>query len=633
MALNWKDSIYSDGSNHFMSNPNPELGEVITVKLRVFSDAPVQYVILRYVINGTDHYTLMDKVETGTVFSIYSCKLKITQKVINYHFMISAEKDTFYYNQLEVTDYPPVEDHDFKIIAGFESPEWVKSSVFYQIFPDRFRNGNPDNDVGSKEYVYDGHPAVRKEWEDKPGEYTETFGMDFFGGDLEGILEKLPYIKSLGVNALYLNPIFLAATNHKYDCADYNSVDPHFGGNIALEQLTRKLHDICMHIIIDMSINHTGSAHKWFNRDNTFFPMELGAYNNPEAKERGYYFFDNDNCYDAWFNVETLPTLNYSSEKLRDVIYRAEDSIVRKWLKPPYSIDGWRFDVAYCMARKNEAQLHHEVWPEIRRAVKGINPEAYILAEHMTDCIEFMNGSEWDASMNYFGFGRPVRQFVGELDEYVKRLEKYDFKSSKRRAEDLAKMFMQHLARLPYQLAVIQFNMFDSHDIPRLHNNPNISFESYRAAVIMLFTYPGTPSIYYGDEIGLEGNINSMEGCRYPMQWDKRKHKREFLKLYSTLAHLKQIEEALQTGGFKILYARDYIISYARFTENKAFIVVCSQNDAAAIVYIPVRLVGVQGFSCITEIFGRRSFRTMKDGTLEVQLQSKESLLIEATLM
>ena len=194
-------------------------------------------------------------------------------------------------------------------------------------------------------------------------------------------------------------------------------------------------------------------------------------------------------------------------------------------------------------------------------------------------------------------------------------------------------MFMQHLARLPYQLAVIQFNMFDSHDIPRLHNNPNISFESYRAAVIMLFTYPGTPSIYYGDEIGLEGNINSMEGCRYPMQWDKRKHKREFLKLYSTLAHLKQIEEALQTGGFKILYARDYIISYARFTENKAFIVVCSQNDAAAIVYIPVRLVGVQGFSCITEIFGRRSFRTMKDGTLEVQLQSKESLLIEATLM
>ena len=141
--------------------------------------------------------------------------------------------------------------------------------------------------------------------------------------------------------------------------------------------------------------------------------------------------------------------------------------------------------MAFCMARRNELQLHHQVWPEIRKVIKGINPEAYILAEHMTDCIEFLNGFEWDASMNYFGFGRPVRQFLWETDEFVKRLARYNFQSKRIGAEELAKMFIQHLSRLPHQLAVIQYNMFDSYDIPRLYNNPDISFESYRAAVII----------------------------------------------------------------------------------------------------------------------------------------------------
>lgn len=632
MNLDWKDSIYSDGSVNYISRANPQLGETVIIKLRAFSDSPIKKVVLRYMINGVDFYTVMEAEEITDVFTYYKCDLKISQSVINYHFLIGTAQDTYYYNQLEVTNYPPAEEFDFRIIAGYESPEWVKKSVFYQIFPDRFHNGNPDNDVRDNEYFFEGHPTIKKSWGEKTAEYSEAFCLDFYGGDLEGIKEKIPYLKDLGVDALYINPVFYAATHHKYDCMDYFNVDPHLGGNKALEGLVKELHKNDMRIIIDVSINHTGSAHKWFNKGGDFFSKEIGAYYNPDAEERQYYFFGEDNKYDAWFGVETLPTLNYTSDKLRDIIYRSEESVVRKWLKPPYSIDGWRFDVAFCMARKDEIQMHHEIWPEIRKSIKEVNPQAYILAEHWTDNIEFLRGNEWDASMNYFGFGRPVRQFVGEPDEFLKRLQKDGFTSAKRRAEELAKMFMQQMARLSYQIASVQFNMYDSHDIARLHNNPEISYESCRAAVIMQFTFPGTPGIYYGDEINIDGHVQTVEGCRYPMEWNEDRQDKERLHFYKTLARLKREEDSLQTGGFKILYAKDYVLSYARFIKKKAYIVVCSQDENPVKAKIPAGLIGVLDNSRATEVFGRSDTHKIKNNMLEVELKPQESMLFEVVL-
>lgn len=630
--LDWKESIYSDGSENYVSNPNPQLGETVMIKLRVFSESPVKTVVLRYIVNGSDTYIPMEEDEKTGAFTYYKCNLKIPQSETNYHFMIGTGQDTFYYNQLEVTGYPPTEEFDFRIIAGFESPEWVKKGVFYQIFPDRYYNGNPDNDVQNNEYMFDGHPTVKKGWDEKAAEYSEAFCLDFFGGDLEGIKEKIPYLKELGVNALYLTPIFHAATNHKYDCMDYFHVDPHFGGDGALQELVEELHKNGMKIILDISINHTGVAHKWFNRDGEFFLKEVGAFNNPEAEERKYYFFDNNNKYRAWFGVETLPTLNYSSIALRDIIYRLEDSVVKKWLKPPYCIDGWRFDVGFCTARTEECQLHHEIWPEIRKSIKECNSQSYILAEHWTDNREFLRGNEWDASMNYFGFGRPVRQFVGEPDEFVKRLQHHGFVSVKRRAEDLARMFMQQLARLPYQIASVQYNLYDSHDISRLHNNPEISCESRRAAVILQFTFLGSPGIYYGDEINLDGHIQTTEGCRYPMEWNEDKLDKDSLHLHKTLAHLKQDEEAFQIGGFKVLYAKDYVISYARFTNKKAYIVVCSQDESPVKVKIPAGLIGVTDNSEVKELFGRTTTHNNENGMLDVELKQQESMLFEVIL-
>lgn len=630
--IDWNDSIYSDGSKNYISNPNPHLGDTVTIRLRAFTHSPIKTVILRCMVNGSDMYVSMKEDRKTDIFTYFKCELKISQQEINYHFIIGITQDTFYYNQFEVTDYPPSEEYDFRLLADYESPEWVKSAVFYQIFPDRFHNGNTCNDVQDNEYTFDGHPTVKKEWSEKAAEYSEAFCLDFFGGDLEGIKQKIPYLKSLGVSALYLTPIFSAATNHKYDCIDYFNVDAHFGGNKALQELVEELHQNDMRIILDVSINHTGTAHVWFNKDGAFFPEHEGAYNNPCADEREYYYFEKDNSYHKWFGVETLPTLNYTSEKLREVIYRSEDSVVKKWLKPPYNIDGWRFDVGFCMARMDECQMHHEIWPEIRRSIKGVNPNAYIVAEHWTDSREFLNGDEWDATMNYFGFGRPVRQFAGEPDEFLKRLMGNGLISARRKAEGLAAMFMQQLSRLPYQIASVQYNLYDSHDISRLHNNPDISYESRRAAIIMQFTFPGAPSIYYGDEISLDGHVKTTEGCRYPMKWDADDQDEDCLQLHKTLAHLKREEEALRSGGFKILYARDYVISYARFTDEKAFITVCSQDQNAVLVKIPVVLVGISGNPGVREIFGRTAARHMEDGMLAVELKAQESLLFEVKM-
>ena len=321
--------------------------------------------------------------------------------------------------------------------------------------------------------------------------------------------------------------------------------------------------------------------------------------------------------------------MNYESEKLRHIIYRSKDSVVKKWLKPPYNIDGWRFDVGFCMARMDECQMHHEVWSGIRKSVKEVNPGAYIVGEHWTDCTEFLQGDKWDACMNYFGFGLPVRWFAGEKNHFVNRMKDFGLTPSSCTAEGLKKMFMQNLARLPYQIALVQYNMYDSHDISRLHNHKDISFETRRGVIIMQFTFPGAPAIYYGDEITLDGTTETVEGCRYPMVWDEDLQDKNCLNLHRVLCRLKQKGEALQSGGFKILYAKGYVISYARFTDKRAYIVVCSQEKDSVEVDIPAIVIGMTDDSRVTEVFGRFSDTKVQNGALKVKLKPCETLLFE----
>ena len=626
----WLESVYSDGSAAFVSNPFPTIGDVVTVRLRMYEDAPVKHVILRSIPNGMEHYEDMAVChrEGGLVY--YEAPLKIVEKRTQYQFYLICENTMYYYTQKQITTCLPGQTYDFVILADLEQPHWVKEAVFYQIFPERFCNGDPGNDVKDAEYSQNGFPTIQvKDWNTPPMPYDQAHCLDFYGGDLQGIQQKIPYLKALGVTALYLNPIFFAPTVHKYDCLDYFHVDPHFGGDEALEQLSKALHENGMKLILDISINHTGVAHKWFNRDGIWFDKSVGAYNNATAKERAYYFFEADNSYHGWNHVDTMPTLNYTSDALHNIIYRGKDSVIKKWLNPPYCIDGWRFDVADTLGRNGKVQLDRELWPALRRSIKEENPESYILAEDWGDCPEHLQGDSWDSPMNYFGCARIIRSFLGEPDLFLGHHPIIRRMGQKIPAQDVQERVMEHLAKMPYAMWENQFNLIDSHDTPRLHNNPEIHPEEYRGAVIFQFILPGAPSIYYGDEAGIDGDTDSMEGCRYPMPWGKDFQNAETYRLHRTLIQLRHNHKALTHGGMKFLYAQEGVVAIARFWGSEVFVAVISNSDADVSVRLPLGAVGAVRPK--REVFGNELTYTAQNRCICLEVKAHHSYLFECT--
>ncbi len=629
----WLESVYSDGTAMFVSAPSPRIGQTVRIRLRMYEGAAVRHVLLRYLRNGLERIAEAAPVRKARGLVWYEAEMPVTEGRMQYQFYLVCDDVIYYYTQRGITTYLPDHTCDFVLLADYVQPAWVKEAVFYQIFPERFCNGDPSNDVQPGEYSQEGHPVIKREnWTDTPLTYQEGFCLDFHGGDLEGVRQKIPYLKELGVTALYLNPIFLAPSVHKYDCADYFHVDPHFGGDEALADLSKDLHANGMKLILDISINHTGANHRWFNRDGMFFDVSEGAYHDPTAPERGYYFFGPGNAYHGWAGNANLPTLNYTSQALRDVIYRAEGSVLKKWLKPPYSIDGWRFDVADTFARNDEVQLAHELWPEICRSIREEDPQAYILAEDWGDCAGYLQGDAWDSPMNYYGCGRPIRQFFGQPDLFMSRDPRLRDVPYRMTARDLEARVMQHLAKLPWVMWENQFNLFDSHDTSRLHNDPAISAMAWRGAVYFQFILTGAASIYYGDEAAIDGVLGSNEGCRYPMPWDKDFRQGEQYRLYHTMACLKRAHPALSKGGMKFLYADGYTAAIARFTEDEAFVAVISAEKEPARVRLPLGAIGAAGLAAEDVMGEKLDWRPLDENSVELAVPEGTCYFVECEM-
>ncbi|MCF7940112.1 MAG: alpha amylase N-terminal ig-like domain-containing protein [Spirochaetia bacterium] len=616
--IDWTLTVCSEVNTDFVSNPYPAPCEEITISIRISPHAPVRQVFIRGISDGVSFRIAMDTPIRKGVFDYYRADVEMDRNRLLYWFEIETADDGYYYHTCRgLQQVPPTEEHDFVIISAFRNPQWVPGAVFYQIFPDRFRNGDPSIGVAEGEYQFDGVMTSVTPWGEAPPEYEEGRCIDFYNGDLAGIEQSIPYFQELHIDALYINPIFCAKTNHRYDCTDYFHVDEHLGGDEAFASLMDKLHAAQMHAVIDVSINHTGIEHQWFQK----------ALHEPESPEAEYYYRLSDGSFVYWFDIPTLPQLNFNSEQLCRRIWQDPDSLIRHYLEPPYSIDGWRFDVANQVGRRGPDQFCHAIWKSVRKAVKKTSPSAYIIGEHWEDPLEYLQGDQWDSAMNYFGSGRPIRGWLGELDRFLMQNWGHDpVTGRKLSAEDLQTAIEQHLTHLPNQLQFLQFNLIDSHDTPRLHHHAAImDWQCYCGALYLLFTLPGAVSYFYGDEIGLDGHAMSVEGSRYAMEWDRSKWDMEFFTLYSRLGELRHYYRRIFAyGAFRTLFAVQDVYVCARFLEDQAIITIVNRKDYAHEHQIPVALLGaVSGVGLLDEVE-----LSITDQLLKVMLAPKESTMI-----
>ncbi len=635
----WKESVYSDGSRLFVSSAAPKIGETVTIRIRLLESAPVERVSVRFIKDGSQRLAPMQEACRKNGLIYYETQLIMTEPKLRYQFYLLGEGKFYCYTQNGLTEYLQNETYDFCLLADYVQPEWVKHAVFYQIFPERFCNGDPSLNVKDGELETDGFYSQEiKNWNTAAGRYPKTHCMDFYGGDLKGIRSRIPYLKELGVTCIYLNPVFVSPSIHKYDCIDYEHVDPHFGGDEALAELSEALHAEGMKLILDISVNHTGTDHRWFNRDGKYFPIETGAYNNPDSPERSYYVFHEDGTYMGWLGHMHMPQLNYRSEAVREKIYKGQDAILRKWLRPPYSIDGWRFDVADVMAKYGPDQISEEVWRGIRSSIREENSQALILAEDWTDCSEYLQGDIWDSTMNYYGCARVWRPFAGMSDPYLDSVMHTENSmtgiAGKMPASAVKERIRTFLALLPFAVQQNLFNLLDSHDVDRLHNRDGLNMGDYRGTVIAQFTMLGVPSLYYGDEASIDGYTDSIEGCRYPMPWGSGFEQTERYQFYQKLIRIRREHRAFQEGTFQFLLAEGQVISYARQTEEECWIAVISSEDRDTEAVLPLGILGAvpekaEALKSGRDALDEQITASLENGSMKIHLPAHQSFLFQ----
>ncbi len=501
----------------------------------------------------------------------------------------------------------PIQAASVAAAPALKSPDWVKDAVFYQVFPERFRNGDPGND-----------PAGTVPWGSPPK--NDQF---FMGGDLDGITGKMGYLAKLGVNALYLNPIFQSPSNHKYDTTDYMKIDAAFGGDSAFDRLTAGAHAHGVKLVLDGSFNHTSNEHVWFKdvREKGSASPYWSWYNvhrHPIQTWRDDKGVLRTSDYEGWGKPEwggpyaTLPVLRNTKPEVMDAIVTGRDSVLRHWIKGG-KIDGWRMDVA--------DEVEPEVWREARKVIKSEDPDAYLLGENWHDASDMLRGDQFDGVMNYKHFQQPAVEFFAKKgirpDEFAARL------------------------RSPYsrEAKLAMMNILDSHDTPRFISQSGGDWYRLRPAAIFQMTYQGAPSIYYGSEIGMEGGADPEN--RRAMDWNIADNIAPTLKLdgdqqrgvaaperanqlfglYQKLIETRTGTEALRRGDFQVLSTHndDNTIAYRRWIDGDArdAVVALNNNVVDRDMVIPVRDFAKDGSAFVDALTGTR--HVVKDGRIELE--------------
>ena len=625
-----KAALFCDGTEGYVYPPEPKENELVTFRFRTAKDDADRVGL----VTSADTY-VMEKECTQGEFDYYTFEVRLGAEPFRYCFEVQSGTEKYYYGRCGISR-EILEYYNFVVVPGFSTPDWAKGAVMYQIFTDRFYNGDKSNDVETNEYYYIGDYSRRVTNWDK---YPANMGVrEFYGGDLQGVMDKLDYLQDLGVEVVYFNPLFVSPSNHKYDIQDYDYIDPHYGkivddggevlpngvtdnsqatkykkrttglknleaSNELFIKLVEELHRRGMKVILDGVFNHCGSFNKWMDRERIYEgekDYEPGAYISADSPYRSYFRFFKEGPenwpyngnYDGWWGHDTLPKLNYEdSVKLENYILY----IGRKWVSPPYNVDGWRLDVAADLGRSNE--YNHDFWKKFRTAVKDANPSALILAEHYGDPSDWLKGDEWDTVMNYDAFMEPITWFLTGMEKH----------SDEAREELLGNIdnfigsMAHHMSNMLTPSLQVAMNELSNHDHSRFltrtnhmvgrveHLGPEAANEYVnkavmREAVVMQMTWVGAPTIYYGDEAGVCGFTDPDNRRTYP--WGREDH--ELIAFHKEAIRIHKEHPALRTGSLKILSGEENVLSYARFKGNDRIVIVINNRSERTEVKVPV---------------------------------------------
>lgn len=587
-TVHWTHTVHHDGSSCYVSAKEPiALGASVTLRLRTGVDSPVERIFVRTNTDGEQQIIPMRQVASDAIATWWQVAIQVEMMRNNYRFLLLTAEGSWWLTAAGMVRYTPTDATDFRVLANYHAPAWVHDSVFYQIVPDRFADGDTSNNVRDNEYLCYGKPVIARPWGAIPR--LESGSEEFFGGDLWGIIQRLDYLQDLGVNALYLTPIFTSPSSHKYDTVNYKQVDAHFGGDEALIALREALDERDMRLMLDLVPNHCSSEHPWF----------LAAQADPHAPSAEFFtFYKRLDEYETWAGVRSLPKLNYRSLRLHREMYTGEDSVARYWLRPPFRIDGWRLDVANTLARQGESQLGHKVGRWLRQAVKSTSPHAYLIGENFFDGSPQLQGDEFDATMNYRGFSVPLQQWLAGFDASLAwRPDMHD--PVLLSVEALAEQWQAFLAAIPWKIASQQFNLLGSHDTRRIHTVVGGDETLVRLAATLLFTFPGVPSVYYGDEIGMEGSNDP--DCRRCMIWDEHAWNSGRRTFYQKLIRLRRTSPALRHGGFQMLFAQGQTLAFLREAPEERLVIV-ARRAADGRQTLPVRHGGLPDGTVLTDL-------------------------------
>ena len=628
-----KKALFSDGTKDYRSPAEPRENDKVTIRFRTKRDN-VDMVWLC----SREKKQRMKRTETKWDFDYYSVEIQLGSEPFFYYFKVVTGILECYYDRYGVNDKPR-EEYYFCIVPGFSTPEWAKGAVMYQILVDRFYNGNPAGDVLDGEYYYvDGPTKHVENWAHCPQGISVR---EFYGGDLEGVRQKLDYLQELGIEVLYFNPLFVSPSNHKYDCQDYDYIDPHVS-NIVVDEgavlpegckdntqaaryITRvtdkrnleasnayfakfveEVHAHGMKIILDGVFNHCGSFHKWLDREKLYEQQggyAPGAYVSGESPYRDFFAFQNQEAwpdngsYEGWWGFETLPKLNYEgSQELWNYVL----DIGRKWVSPPYNVDGWRLDVAADLGHSPE--VNHRFWKEFRKAVKEANPNAVILAEHYGDPKSWLLGDEWDTIMNYNAFMEPITWFLTGMEKHSDEYRGECFGNP----GDFEGAMRHHMTRFMTSSLQCAMNELSNHDHSRFLTRTNkkvgraeqlgtdaagrgINKAVMKEAVVFQMTWPGAPTLYYGDEAGQVGFTDPDNRRTYP--WGSEDM--DLLNFHREMIRIHKEHEAFKTGSIQFVWGEYNFLCYARYNRREHFLVVLNNDAVSRTVEMVVWPVGL----------------------------------------